>query len=380
VRPKRLYVNKPHWSTSDVLEIVTDESAVARSSRFEAPEIRLRACGSQQEVRSDFRDHVAWLEGAYGLVSWEKRNDVPAWARNLDLVLTLHGQHWTGFVFNTFDEMAEILKDITADVPGNRILAYLPGWDGRYYWQYPDYRPGKDLGGDDGFARLAATARSLGVHLMPMFGANGANVRRYPDWERAALRSPSNTYPALINEPDWDNDRAPEDDLVFLNPGAPQFRQHLVQRIADLVERHPIDGVFLDTSGCWFNDPRFEMYPGYKELVGEIHHRHPDLLVCGEGWYDALLGVFPVNQTWLDVSQPQRFDDLPIAYARTLGHLNEGAPGAGSTGVHEGGTRSLGKPLRVPGHIPALSVVDDTFTKHRQAVRDFCRAVVGERL
>jgi hypothetical protein len=380
VRPKRLHVSKPYWSASDVLEIVTDESAVALSSRFEAPEIRLRECVSQQEVHEDFREHLTALESVYGLVSWEERGDVPTWARNLDLVLTLHGQHWTGFVFNTFDQMAGILNDVTTDVPGDRILAYLPGWEGRYYWQYPDYRPGQDLGGDEGFSRLVATARRLGVHLMPMFGANGAHVDRYPDWERAALRSPSNNYVALINAPDWDNDRAPEDDQVFLNPGEPRFRQHLVQKVIDLIERHAVDGVFLDTSGCWFNDPRFEMFPGFQELVGEIRGRHPELLVCGEGWYDALLSVFPMNQTWLDMSLPPRFDDLPARYARTLGHLKDGAPGAGSTGVHEGGVRALGRPLRVNGYIPALSVVDDTFTKHRQAVREFCRAVVGERL
>jgi hypothetical protein len=379
VRPKRFYTYLPHWSPLPVTEVVCDEAATRRSDRFDAPEIRLRRCAHAAAVEANLLEHLASVERAYGMTRWEQRTDVPPWAGELDLVLTLHGQHWTGFVFNTFDRMAEILEDVTTDIPGERILAYLPGWEGRYYWQYPVYQPGADLGGEEGFARLVATARRLGVHLMPMFGANGAHVARYPDWERSALRSPSDRYVALINAPDWDNDRTGEDEQVFLNPGEPTFRAHLVEQVSALVTRYGVEGVFLDTSACWFNDPRFEVYPGYRALVDELHARHPGLLVCGEGWYDALLAVFPMNQTWLPMAQPPRHDHLPMRYARVLGHLKDGAPGAGSTGVHEGGTRPLAQPLRVPGYVPALSVVHDTFTQHRDAVRDFCRAIAKER-
>jgi hypothetical protein len=380
VRPKRLYASHPHWSQAVVLEIVCDEAADARSSRFEAPEIRLHMCASVEEARVDFQQHLAALEDGFGLVPWDQRDDVPPWARNLELVLTLHGQHWTGFVFNTFEQMAGILERVTEEIPGDRILAYLPGWEGRYYWQYPQYSPGEDLGGNEGFARLVSAARTLGVHLMPMFGANGANVRRYPRWAEAAFRSPSNNYVALINAPDWDNDRAPEDDQVFLNPGEPEFQRHLSGQISDLVERYSLDGVFLDTSACWFNDPRFNVYEGYVQLVARIRERHPRILVCGEGWYDALLRVFPMNQTWLDMARRPRFDDLPTRYARMLGHLRDGAPGVGSTGVHEGGRRPIGKPLRARGYIPALSVVDDTFSNHSDAMRDFIRMIAKETL
>ena len=380
VRPKRLYASRPHWSRAAVLEIICDEAADARSSRFEAPEIRLHECESLQQAHIDFQKHLAALENDFGLAPWDDRDDVPAWARNLDLVLTLHGQHWTGFVFNTFEQMAGILKRVTDEIPGDRILAYLPGWEGRYYWQYPHYSPGEDLGGHEGFGRLVSAARALGVHLMPMFGANGANVRRYPRWEEAAFRSPSNNYVALINAPDWDNDRAPEDDQVFLNPGEPEFQQQLSGQISDLVERYSLDGVFLDTSGCWFNDPRFNVYEGYVRLVARIRERHPRILVCGEGWYDALLSVFPMNQTWLDVAQLPRFDDLPARYARTLGHLRDGAPGAGSTGVHEGGRRPVGQPLPARGYIPAVSFVDDTLANRFDAVRDFIQAIAKEPL
>jgi hypothetical protein len=380
VRAKRFYAYRPHWAQGEVVEVVCTAAASSRRNSFESPEIRLRVCADESEVRRDFNDHLASIEANYGLTRWEERHDAPAWADDLDLVLTLHGQHWTGFVFNTFDQMAAVLQDVCEAVRGERLLAYLPGWEGRYYWQYPIYRPGEDLGGEAGFARLVATARTLGVHLMPMFGANGANVRRYPQWENAAFRSPSDRYVELVNKPDWDSDRVGEDEQVFLNPGEPNFRHDLVDQITAVVDRYGVEGVFLDTSACWFDDPRHDVYQGYRDLVNELHGHNPDLLLCGEGWYDALLSIFPMNQTWIDMTNPPRFADLPLRYSRLLGHLNYGAPGNGSTGVHERGTNPLAVPLRRNGFVPALPIVNDTLTLHRSDVLAFCRAVARERL
>lgn len=380
VRAKRFYAYQPHWSDSEIIEIVCTPSADARHTMFELPEIRLAMHADRAAIERDFDAHLAWLETAFALPRWEDRRDVPAWADDLDLVVTLHGQHWTGHVFNTFDQMANVLEQVCEEIPGERILAYLPGWEGRYYWQYPTYGPGEDLGGEAGFGRLVECARALGVHLMPMFGANGANVRRYPDWERAAFRSPSNRYIALVNTPDWDNDRFGEDDQVFLNPGQPDFQRHLVDQVTNVVGNFGIEGVFLDTSACWFDDPRHDVYRGYVSLVEELHRRHPDLLVCGEGWYDALLAVFPMNQTWIDMSEPARFESLPTRYAKVLGHLNYGAPGTGSTGVHEGGSHPITLPLRTAGFVPALPVTDETFTRYRNEALAFCRSVMKDRL
>jgi hypothetical protein len=379
VRAHRFYHYRPHWSPTAVTEVVCDGSATRRTRTYSSSELRLTTSTTYDGILRDLDRHLDHVAGTFGLVPWEQRPDVPDWARELDLVLTLHGQHWTGHVFNTFDRMAEILEDLCDDVPGERVMAYLPGWEGRYYWQYPHYAPGEDLGGEAGFERLVATARRLGVHLMPMFGANGANARRYPRWEDAALLSPSGRHPVAVNAPDWDNDRAPEDDQVFLNPGEPGFRAHLVAQVSAVVERYGVDGVFLDTSGCWFDDPRHAMHPGYRQLVGEIRRRHPGLLVCGEGWYDALLGQLPLNQTWLPTDLPARHPGLPGRYARTLAHLVTGAPGSGSTGVHEEGASPAPSSLLDVGSVPAIGVVEDTFTTHRDEVRRLCIELASRR-
>lgn len=375
VRAKRFYAFRPPWSPTPVIEIVCDQLANRRADHFDVPPITVRACPDAAAIETSLNEHIRHLENAFGLIPWRERRDTPAWARDIRLALTLHGQHWTGYVFNTFDDMGQILDEVAKHIPGEQVLAYLPGWEGRYYWQYPVYQPGPDMGGPDGFRRLADTARRLGIRLMPMFGANGAHVERYPRWEQATFRSTSDRYVVHVNHPDWDGDRTREDEQVFLNPGEPEYRTFLRDQITRLVREYGVGGVFLDTSACWFDDPRHELFAGYQQLVNELRDDNPDLLIAGEGWYDALLGLFPMNQTWLDVTRPGRSTALPYRYSRILGHLNSGAPGHGSTGVHEGGYREVAKPLRIDGYIPALGLVDDTMADYPDDVIAFCRDV-----
>ncbi len=375
VRPTCLYVHLPPYADDrPVVEIVCEEDARNWTGHFAAPEIRVCRCETAAEIDADFDAHLAFIEDAFDLRPWEDRADVPAWMRDIRLVLNLHGQHWTGFVFNTFDRMAETLRVVANDIPGDQVLAYIPGWEGRYYYEYPYYRPGDHLGGEAGFRRLLATARELGVKIMPMFGANGANAQRYPDWERAAFRNRTDRLVRLINCPDWDTDRAGEDDQVFLNPGEPVFRAHLTKQVSNAIASYDLDGVFLDTSACWFNDPRYNVLDGYRALLHDLRERHPNVLFAGEGWWDALLGVFPVNQSWLGIDRVYRRGDLLTRYARAIGHLADGTPGPGSTGVHEAGYHRGPRPTPTYGHIPTLGFVDDTLERYAEEVAAICRA------
>lgn len=375
VRAKRLYVHQPPYNNRQpVVELIFEEDAARWDHQIETPAMRLRVCTTFTEVEADFEDHLAFLENAYGLQPWETRPDVPDWMRNIRMVLNLHGQHWTGYVFNTYDRMIQALQLVAEHIPGEQVLAYIPGWEGRYYYAYPNYQPGPDLGGPAGFARLMAVARELGVRVMPMFGMHGANIQVYPDWARSVFRSRTDSYVKLVNCPDWDTDRAGEEDQVFLNPGEPTFRHHLLEQVSAVVRDYEVPGVFLDTSACWFNDPHFNLYHGYRLLVAELHQRHPDLLIAGEGWWDALLAVLPVNQSWLGVNRQYRFPQLLTRYGRALGHLAEGAPGPVSTGVHERGFTYSPRPDPSHGHIPALGIVDDTLDNYREEIISVCRA------
>jgi hypothetical protein len=168
---------------------------------------------------------------------------------------------------------------------------------------------------------------------------------------------------------DWDGSR--NYDLgwgALLNPGAPTWQNRLVSQITGLVEKYGFDGVFLDISACWLNDPRYNMYKGTLKLVERLRENHPELLVAGEGWYDGVGLATPLMQAghtegvhhWHDeLAYPAFFDK----YNRSFAHLCLGDPGRGSTGVHELGfnpTRT--SPLR-KGVIPTVTVVENTLQK-----------------
>ena len=376
VRPVRLYAHRPPWAAgAEVVEVVVEQDARRWGPAFESPPVRVAVVDGPGAVRTEFDAHLAHLERTHGLRPWEHRTDVPAWFDDIRLVVALHGCHWTGYVFNDYPAMADALAVVAEHLPGHRVLAYLPGWEGRYYHDYPTYAPSPLLGGAEGFAAFVGRARSLGVRVMPMFGVHGVHALRWPGWEAAALRSRNGRFPVRINSPDWDGDRSGEDDQVFCNPGDDRFRAHLLAEMTRVVDTYGVDGVFCDTTACWFNDPHAALLDGYRALVADLRDGRPELLVAGEGWFDAILPIFGVNQSWHGVDRAVRYPELLTRYGRAIGHLSTGAPGRGSTGVHElGWTTPASVTEPAPGHVPVLAVVDDTMRDHRDAVARLCAA------
>ncbi|NLP84679.1 hypothetical protein HF576_12535 [Microbacterium sp. CFH 90308] len=366
-----LHVAAPPYGEGTEVEIVHAVPASEWSTHVTVPPIRLAiAADAADAAERDLGAHVRAMRAAFGVHGWDERPDVPAWARDLDLVVTLHGQHWTGYVFHTFDDMGRLLAELAADVDPTRTLVYLPGWEGRYYFDYPHYAPSPELGGDAGFRRLVDGARSLGYRVMPMFGANGANAARYPEWQDAAIRNPSDRYPVMLNAPDWDGDRYPEGDQVFLNPGEPRFRAHLVDAVSRTVERYDVDAAFFDTASFWFDDPRYPLYEGYRALTTELRARHPGLLLVSEGWWDAMTALFPMSQQWLGIERDICAPGLVTDVARTTAHLADGTPVSGSTGVHEQGFRSPAPPRRLAGHLPVIAYAGGDGAAQRAAARE----------
>ena len=94
------------------------------------------------------------VERAFALPSWETRTDVPPWMRHIAIVTTLHGMHYTGFIFNDYAKQLEILRWMATQIPAERVLVFLSSWDGRYYWDYPNYTVPARMGGEAGFRRL----------------------------------------------------------------------------------------------------------------------------------------------------------------------------------------------------------------------------------
>ena len=306
--------------------------------------------------------HYAHLERAYHVPRWETRGDVPDWLRRTQLVVTLHGMHFTGYIFNDYARMLDILRWIATQIPPTQVLAFISAWDGRYYWDYPTYQAAPRMGGEIGFKRLVQEGQRLGFKIMPMFGANASN-RKLPNFTNFADAATARIDgdPFNLNWVDWDNDRHQEGFGVYMNLGVESWRRWLTDRIADVIDRYGVDAYFLDIIGGWVNNTKADMHEGARALISELRTRYPRVLACGEFLYDALLEFIPLYHA--------SYSSHYIPYARFFSHLSHPAPGRGSSGVHESGfskwdpaTLSLSKR---EGLIPTLNIVDDTFSSYR---------------
>ncbi len=305
------------------------------------------------------------LERETGLRPWDERDDVPAWMREVSLVLHMHCESWTGYVFNTFERQMEILRWIGERIDGRHVLVYLPGWDGRYYWDYPIYKPSQACGGSEGLRRLVDGAHQLGMHVVPMFGLIGSNYEHTKSLgiEQAACH---NAYDQeeICDWTEWDEDLATDPIWQPLNVGEETFRKYLLERIAWVTDTFGVDGAMLDITTWLPHDPRYDLLAGLKQLVSELHSRYEDFLIFGENWSELHIPFVPLFQDSMRVP-----DDHPFhRYCRRTAHLFHGAPGTGSNGVFESGYSPYQRPSPDDRTIPTLAVVQDTLPEHSDEV------------
>jgi hypothetical protein len=366
VREKRFAVSSERvgeLAGRGVLELIHEEAA----SRF-APEIQSPpfAIAPDADPAAFLDEHLAFVERAFGLRPWEERPDLPDWARDLRLVVTLHGMHWSGRVLLDYAAMRETLRFVAEHIDPGRVLVYLPGWEGRYYWRYGDYRPDARLGGERGFAALCEGARELGFHLMPMFGVHCANawLPRFRGLDASVYMKSATRNRFHGNLPDWDLSRAHDTGWqAWLNPGHPSWRESLAEQIEALAARYPFDAIFLDTTEVWTNDPDHSVYDGIRSLVERLRSTIPGSLLAGEYDYDALIALFPLFQRawWIRAPAWTR------RYLRRFAHLCEGEP-EGRTGVHELGSTRPGPVEGEAGLLPTIAFQDGTLERARGEV------------
>jgi hypothetical protein len=310
--------------------------------------------------------HYEHIRTAYHFPDYATRPDVPAWLRDTALVLTLHGQHYTGYIFNDYAKQLEILRWVNTQIPGKRVLAFLSSWDGRYYWDYPNYKVNDRMGGDAAFRALVTEGQKMGFRMMPMFGMNTAN-KKQPGWARIAdaVTHKVDGDEVDLNWVDWDNDRHQEGWLGYMNLGVPSWRNHLQGRIDEMITKYGVDAYFLDIAGGWINDTKADMHAGMRTMVNELRAKHPQVLACGEMHYDAMLEFIPLYHSGGGAKYAK---DYIQRHAKFFSHLSTPAPGRGSSGVHEAGFgRFNTETLQLnASSIPTLQFVDDTFEKQRE--------------
>ena len=362
VRPKRFYFQPGERSYK--VEAIYEHDGWRTDRSVRTPPWRI---GQASSVEDAVHPHFQHLERAYSLPSWDARTDVPEWFRKTAMVTTLHGMHYTGYMFNDYAKMLDILRWMSTQIPGERVLVFLSAWDGRYYWDYPNFGVSDRMGGDAGFRRLVQEGQQMGFRIMPMFGTNAAN-RRQPSFAGVAdavtTKIDGDVY--NLNWVDWNNDRHQDGWLAYMNLGVDSWRQWLETRIADCIDRYGVDAYFLDIAGGHVNDAKADMHAGTQRLVADLRARYPKVLCVGEMPYDALFGFIPVYHAGGGGLMRPGW----LRYAKFFQHLSLPAPGRGSTGVHEAGFGDFNAQTLMlrPDAIPTLNVVDDTFSAHRDVM------------
>ena len=186
------------------------------------------------------------------------------------MVTTLHGMHYTGYMFNDYAKMLEILRWMATQIPGDRVLVFHLGVGRPLLLGLSELsRLGSD--GRRGRVPKARSTRgtSSGFKIMPMFGMNAAN-KKLAD---LAARSPTaitqkidgNVY--NLDWVDWNNDRHQDGWLGYMNLGADSWRNHLEGRIAEMIDRYGVDAYFLDIAGGHVNSTNGDMHEGTQRLV-----------------------------------------------------------------------------------------------------------------
>lgn len=345
-----------------VFNMSEDEEYTKRSCKMEGSEWIL--------VRNPARGAMSarWyelVEKERGLKPWKKREDVPAWFREVSLVLNMHCEGWTGYVFNTFNSQLQVLRWIAELIEGQRVLVYLPGWDGRYYWNYPVYEPSKACGGADGLRRLVKGAHQLGMHVAPMFGLIASNYRNTQKLglQQAACCT-AYDLEEIIDTTEWDEDLSTDPIWQPLNVGEAKFREHLLSRIFWVTDTFDTDGVMLDISGWMPRDTQHNILDGLSILIENLRARYKEFLIFGEMGCELHMPLIPFFHSMAELEADHPF----YRYCRTAYHLSFGAPGRGSTGVHEFGIRPYIRPRVNKPAIPTLSIVSDTLPKHSREI------------
>ena len=364
VRQKRFYIKKT-GENSMTVELLYEETGKEMSNEVIVPTWEYGYVETKEEI---YQEHQKFLEKTYHYVKYEERKDVPSWFKDVSLVVICHMEHWTGHIFHTYEQALNDFKKLTKYIEPKRILFYIPGWEGRYYFKYGNYTPDERLGGENKLKEFVNGVHELGGHVMSMVGVLHAN-RDLPDYDKWG--QPSEFLLAsgsTLNHGscDWDGGRHYDNHSNgLLNPAAPRWQKKLLEEIIRSTKEFKFDGVFLDIAAAYNNDARYEITQGIFDIANKLNETFDDYLVSGEGYYDGLAMSMPLFQSGhtdgLMHYHDSVYEDMFSDYAREFSHLCLGDFSRGSTGVHELGINSTDNktPYR-KGLIPTLTLVSET--------------------
>ena len=370
VIPVSFYLRKTGEDKMRV-DVTIEEKAHQLKNDFTSCPIEVGIVGKIEDVYEDYSEHI---KKTFHLVDYKDNKNIPNWMKDVSLVIIMHMEAFTGHIFHTYEQALNDVKELTKYIDGKRILVYIAGWEGRYYYKYGDYTPDERLGGAIGLKKMIDGMHELGAHVLAMVGMNMANIKFFSHEEVKAMEYVTARGGLFRNgSVDWEGSHSYDySSLRMFNPGAHKWQDHLFNEIKRSSLDFDFDGVFLDIAAAYVNDQRYPVYDGLKELVKRIKTIKPDYLVAGEGYYDAISAVIDLVQGGHTEGYMNYHDrvyaPLFTRYSREFAHLCLGDLSRGSSGVHEQGTNTdMRTPFR-EGIIPTLTLVEDTLIKAKDKV------------
>ena len=308
-----------------LLELFVEELAHRWSNQYDSPICSFETETSMEEILAA---EARRLEATTGVTPFETRNDMPAWARRIALVVELSGIGYFGATNFTFEQMRQRLTELAKRFPAEHCMVLLWGWGGRFDFDSPCRDPAEVLGGAAGFRRLVGEAQALGYRIMPAGNIQSFGAARLDELgpRFAQDRITDRDGRPLGYYVDWDRDGVAEISVHYVSPDSSAWRTLQLDNITHLVDEFAVDGYFLDQTFCFFSDPRHDHYRGIRELILELRRRYPQLLLAGESMQDYLMALTPFGTAG---TGPDNFgaSDLPLAtrlyqrYVRRFGQL-----------------------------------------------------------
>ena len=356
------------------VDVVQEQQGNSLKNKALNPTVELGITDNLDEI---YLKQKEYIEKTFKVVPFEQSSIVPSWLPKISLVVIMHMESFTGHIFHTYQKAYEDVKKLTEMIPGERILVYFPGWEGRYYYKYGNYCPDERMGGEQGLLDCITKIKKLGCKTLSMVGMNLANKNApqvkgiYKDAEFQSV-SGAKYHNGSV---DWEGAHHYDfNELVNLNIANKKWADVLFNQIKDISLKYGFDGVFLDIAACYVNDKKHELYTGVCEFCDRLRTIKPDFLVSGEGFYDGLLKTIPLFQSGAIDGEMHYHDNLHDGvftdYAREFAHLCLGDPSRGSSGVHELGTNAEWKVPYRKGLIPTISLVENSLELAPEKVKE----------
>ena len=245
--------------------------------------------GGWETAARRYRD---WLEFDRGLKPFRSAEIVPQRQRDIALEVNLRGHNWGPFIYNTFEQMRDRLRELSNYIHPKHCLAYIEGFDGGYVHPNTVYQPGEEIGGSEGFRRLIDLAHELGYLIAPYVHTH-VLTEAHPQFEHFRA-STFDTW-----ESDTDGDGVCE--RMFWNVRVDDAEWNAIQlrNLSRLFESFAIDGILMDQVCIFSPRPNPEKYTrGCRDFLKGLREvMRPDQFLMSECLAEPYLDFVRMGQT-----------------------------------------------------------------------------------